>query len=78
VLTDRERAEAVRLFSAHGYDAPLRVARVTSEDERVFVVPPAAFAALPEQSLAADLQKALGRKVWIVSDSDSWESEPLQ
>jgi hypothetical protein len=77
VLTDDQRHAAERLFRVAGYDPPLRVARIVSEDERVFVVDSNAVATLPV-SLAADLQLALGRKVWIVPSSPEWsDTEPL-
>jgi phosphoglycolate phosphatase-like HAD superfamily hydrolase len=79
VLTDDERDEAQRLFAKHGFSQPLRVARITSEDERVFVVPPDALAALPEPALTAELQQALGRKVWIVGASSARaDTQPLR
>jgi hypothetical protein len=79
VLTDSERDAAARLFAEHGFDEPLVVARVTSEDERIFVVPDDALAKLPEQRLTTDLQRALGRKVWIVGTSPAWaDTEPLR
>jgi hypothetical protein len=38
VLTDHERAAAERIFRAHGYDEPLRIATLIGDDERVFVI----------------------------------------
>jgi hypothetical protein len=50
---------------------------VTSEDERIFVVPPESKLAA-RRDLEAALEAALGRKVWIVERSASWSvSEPL-
>jgi hypothetical protein len=79
VLSDAERDEAARLFAKHGFDLPLVVARVTSDDERIFVVPPDELAKLSGQSLTIELQNALGRKVWIVAASPSWaDTESLR
>ena len=82
MLTDEQRTQAEQIFRAHGYDGPLRIARLTGltgDDERIFVVPAVVMAALPEQALAADLQEAFGRKVWIVSEGPAWpETEPLR
>jgi hypothetical protein len=77
VLTDPERAEAQRLFAEHGYAQPLKVARVTSDDERIFVVAADAVTTLPA-ALTAELQQALHRKVWIVGEGPPWnDTEPL-
>ena len=82
MLTDEQREQAEQIFGAHGYDGPLRVARptaLTGDDERIFVVPGVVLAALPERALSAELQKALGRKVWIVAEGPAWpETEPLR
>ncbi len=78
MLTDDQRRDAERLFRAHGYDEPLRIAPVTSEDERIFVVPSEVLAVLPERDLTAELQQALGRKVWICAEGTAWShTEPL-
>jgi hypothetical protein len=78
VLTEPERDEAQRLFAEHGYTQPLRIAHVTSEDERIFVVTPATLATLLA-TLAAQLQQALHRKVWIVGEGPAWaDTEPLR
>jgi len=79
VLTDDQRRKAEQLFLAHGYDGELRIARLVGDDERIFVVPTAVLASLPERSLSAELQQALGRKVWIVDEAKGWsETEPLR
>jgi hypothetical protein len=79
VLTDAERDAAARLFAEYGFDQPLVVARVTSDDERIFVVPAEALAKLPGQRLTIELQQALGRKVWMVSANATWtDTEQLR
>jgi hypothetical protein len=77
VLSDSQMDEVERLFRRAGYDRPLRIARVTSEDERVFVVDEHALTRLPHD-LAANLQQALGRKVWIVAGPGWDDTEPLR
>ena len=78
MLTEPERDEAQRLFAEHGYTQPLRVARVTSDDERIFALTPDALATLPA-TLAAQLQQALHRKVWIVGEGPALaDTEPLR
>jgi hypothetical protein len=78
VLTDSERERARQIFEAHGYGQPLRIARVTSEEERVFLVPPSALVTLPERTLVTELVAALGRKVYLRAEGTEWgASEPL-
>jgi hypothetical protein len=78
VITEPEREEAQRLFANHGYAQPLRVARVTSDDEPIFVVAAEVLATLPA-TLTAELQQALHRKVWIVGEGPAWaDTEPLR
>jgi hypothetical protein len=78
VITEPEREEAQQLFANHGYAQPLRIARVTSDDERIFVVAAEVLATLPA-ALTAELQQALHRKVWIVGEGPAWaDTEPLR
>ncbi len=78
MLSEEQIREAERLFRSYGYDRPLRIAPLTSEDERIFLLPATAIAAIPEAALTAQLQQALGRKVWLTSESPRWgEPEPL-
>ena len=77
MLTQPEHDETQRLFANHGYTQPLRVAPLTSDDERIFVVAPNTLATLPV-TLAAELQQALHRKVWIVGEGPAWaDTKPL-
>ena len=82
MLTDSQLEQAREIFGALGYGGPLRIAQLTErtgDDERIFVVPPLVLAALPDRQLAADLQRALGRKVWIVAEGPAWpDTEPLR
>ena len=77
MLSADQRAAVQAIFAAAGYTSTPEVAPVTSEDERIFVVPPTSELA-GRRDLEAALQTALGRKVWIVERSASWSvSEPL-
>ena len=44
-------------------------------DEAVFLVADTDTRATTDRDLATDLQRLLGRKVWIVQDSDSWKGK---
>lgn len=77
MISSEQRREVERLFREAGYAEPVTVAPVTSEDERVFVLTPGS-GLVGRRDLEASLQEALGRKVWIVQESDPWPSrEPL-
>jgi hypothetical protein len=73
VLSDDQRDEAIRLFARHGYNGELRVSRVLSEDERVFVLPDGVLGTLNDaRGLQLALVGVLRRKVLIVGDSPAW------
>jgi hypothetical protein len=73
VFTAGQQAAVANAFSLAGYHGPLMIAPVTSGDERVFVIPPAAHGALSDRrALEQVLQELLQRKVWIVEQSASW------
>jgi hypothetical protein len=73
VLNEDQRAAARAAFLLAGYDGELEVAPVTSEDERVFLLDPAAFGCLRDKtSLEAHLQIALDRKVWVIERTAYW------
>ena len=79
VFTAGQQAAVANAFTLAGYYGPLMTAPVTSGDERVFVLLPDAFAALPDRrALEQALQELLERKVWIVEQSASWPTtEPF-
>jgi hypothetical protein len=55
-------------FSLAGYDGDLRTLPVTSEDERIFVLPQDDVVAMADvRTLEQVLQQLLGRKVWILA-----------
>jgi hypothetical protein len=58
-------------FSLAGYNGDLRTLPITSEDERIFVLPQSDVLALRDvRTLEQVLQQVLGRKVWIVDSID--------
>jgi hypothetical protein len=58
-------------FSLAGYDGDLRTLPITSEDERIFVLPQGDVGALSDvRTLEQVLQQVLGRKVWILASID--------
>lgn len=55
-------------FLLAGYDGDLRTLPVTSEDERIFVLPQPDLLALRDvRTLEQVLQQILGRKAWILA-----------
>jgi len=79
-LTNAERESAKRLFESHGFNGPLRVAKVRSDDERVFVLPDGVLSTLHDaHGLQCALVGVLRRKVLIVGDSPAWSehTEPF-
>jgi hypothetical protein len=57
-------------FRFAGYEGPLRVVPVASEDERLFVLPSDVIPRLTDlRGLEQLLQQILGRKVWILDVS---------
>lgn len=65
-----QRTAVVNAFAVAGYHGSLRIAPVTSGDERVFVLPPDDYAALTDRlALQQVLSQLLDRKVWIVEQS---------
>jgi len=77
-VTEAQRREVEALFAAHGYRGPLRTWPVTSEDERIFVLPRAQLDALSDTgTLVPKLQQALGRKVWVVHESSPRAPDPV-
>ena len=73
VFSFEQRAAVAAAFSRAGYDGPLNVAPVTSEDERVFLLPSEAFGSLHDRTgLERALQQVLRRKVWVVAQTEQW------
>lgn len=73
MFTIGQRTAVANAFALAGYHGQIRIAPVTSEDERIFVLPSETFAALTNvHALAQILQQLLDRKVWIVEQSASW------
>lgn len=79
MITQGQRAGVEKLIREAGYAGPLMVAKVGSDDERIFVLPDGVIDTMSDQQvLEAALQRELGRKVWIVSASSGWtKTEPF-
>jgi len=80
VIDSEARRRVEQLFRNAGISAPLMVAPVSSEDERVFVLAPGSVELLPDLGeLTIALQETLGRKVWITDDRTYWtDTEPFR
>ena len=80
VFSDGLQIAVANAFSLAGYHGPLMTAPVTSDDERIFVLPPDAFGALSDRpALEQVLEELLQLEVWIVSRSTSWPTaEPFR
>ena len=75
-----QQAAVTAAFRLAGYDGPLHTLPIDGEDERGFLLEPAAFQALRGvRDLEQVLTQVLGRKVWIVSANATWaDTEPLR
>ena len=72
-----QRTAVAGSFKLAGYEGPLMVAPVTSEDERVFLFDPKALSRLRDvRTLEQVLPQLLGRKVWVVEREPRW-GEPV-
>jgi len=70
-----QRTAVAGAFKLAGYEGPLVVAPVASEDERAFLLEPDNLRALREvRTLEQVLQQLLGRKVFVVERSIAWGS----
>ena len=70
-----QRTAVAGAFKLAGYEGPLVVAPVASEDERAFLLEPDNLRALREvRTLEQVLQQLLGRKVFVVERSSAWRS----
>jgi hypothetical protein len=73
VLNVGQRTAVAGSFRLAGYDGPLMVGSVTSEDERVFLLDADALSRLRDvRTLEQVLQQLLGRKVWVVEREPRW------
>lgn len=79
MFTAGQQAAAANAFSQARYHGPLVIAPVTSDDERIFALPPDAFGELSDRpALEQVLQELWQLKVWIVQRSASWPTaEPF-
>ena len=68
-----QQAAVTAAFKLAGYEGPLFVAPVTSDEERFFLLDVHAIRALREvRALEHVLQQLLGRKVAVVERDDRW------
>jgi hypothetical protein len=76
-FTVGQRAAVAGAFKLADYEGDLLVAPKTSEDERAFLLEPAAFSALRDRpALEQILTQLLGRKVWVAARTSQW-GEPV-
>jgi hypothetical protein len=77
MFSEGQVTEVRGAFSLAGYDGDVRTLPVTSEDERVFVLPPGDVVVLRDvRTLEQVLQQVLGRKVWVLASIDE-DTVPL-
>ena len=70
-----QRTAVEGAFRLAGYIGPLVTAPVTSEDERAFLLEPAALGRpQDDRTLEQIVQQLLGRKVFVVERSNAWGS----
>lgn len=68
-----QRAAVRAAFKLAGYEGNLLVAPITGEDERAFLLEPAAFRTLRDRdALEQVLTQLLGRKVWVAERTRQW------
>lgn len=68
-----QRTAVAGAFKLAGYEGPLAVAPVASEDERAFLLNAEALRALRHvRTLEQVLGQLLGRKVIVVENNDQW------
>ena len=68
-----QRTAVAGAFKLAGYDGPLVTAPVTSEDERAFLVERHVLSSVGDvRTLEQVLQQLLGRRVFVVEQSDAW------
>jgi hypothetical protein len=60
-----------RQFVAHGYAGHVLVLD-DQPDEAVFLVAVGALASVRDRALCMTLQGIVGRKVWVIEESDEW------
>jgi hypothetical protein len=66
-----QQAAVRAAFKLAGYDGPIRVLRVVSEDERGFVVPAKALRRMANvRDLEQVLTQLLYLKAWVMAESD--------
>jgi hypothetical protein len=64
-------------FVTHGYSGHVFVVD-DQPDEAVFLIAVDALASVRDRSLCIALQGMLGRKVWVIEESETWRREARQ
>jgi hypothetical protein len=73
VFSIGQRTAGAGAFKLAGYGGPLVTAPVTREDERAFLVERHVLRSIRDvRTLEQVLQQLLGRKVFVVEQSDAW------
>jgi len=76
-MTSRERAAALAVMARHGV-LDCRRAVPADVTEEVLLLTPESLASLDVDAVTRELMAVLPhRKVWVVTDSNKWTSEPL-
>jgi hypothetical protein len=69
---DKGRMPIIRqLFVAHGYSGHVW-ARDEEPDEAVFIIAAGALRSIRDRALSIALQGLVGRKVWVIEESEEW------
>ena len=70
-LDKRQQPAIQRQFVAHGYSGHVWVLD-DEPDEAVFLIAAGALASVRERVLCMTLQEMVGRKVWVIEESEEW------
>jgi hypothetical protein len=75
---DEDQVPRIRQqFVTHGYSGHVFVVD-DQPDEAVFLIALDALASLRDRSLCITLQGMLGRKVWVIEESEVWRRKARQ
>jgi len=78
MFSSGQRTAVAGAFRLAGYEGPILVAPIVSEDERAFLLDPAALQSIHDRrTLEQVLQQLLGRKVFVVERRDSAWGAPI-
>lgn len=77
-MTEPSRDKLVAVFRTYGVKGEVKEVVPRAEDEAIFVVTAHDSSAVDNRDLALALQGILGRKVWVVPDSATWEDKTIR